>query len=91
MIKAKDPFSDRARAELPMLEAWLKELAGQLLFRGVVHLDLHPGNIIQGECTGALYLIDFNFVYLRPAPGWKRSARSFATTCRIDHHATRAV
>lgn len=90
-ITAKDPFSNSARTDLPMLEAWLRELAGQLLLRGVVHLDLHPGNILQGACTGALYLIDFNFVYLRPSPGWKRDARSFATTCGIDDHATRAL
>lgn len=47
----------------------------RVIERGVVPRDLHPANFIRATNTGTLYLVDFNLVFLRPAPGWAAAAR----------------
>jgi len=43
----------------------VNETMERVLEQEVVPRDVHPGNFIRGKRTGRLYLVDFNFVYLR--------------------------
>ena len=47
----------------------LSELLERVVRRGVIPRDLHAANVIQAFSSGRLYLVDFNLVYLLPAPG----------------------
>jgi tRNA A-37 threonylcarbamoyl transferase component Bud32 len=52
------------------LSAEVAELIGDVAREGVMQRDLTAANFIRGKDTGRLYVVDFNFVHLRPAPGW---------------------
>ena len=53
-IPSQNLFSDLVHHELSELVEWLRTLARELLLGGVVHRDLHAGNIVRGRRTGAL-------------------------------------
>ena len=58
-----------------------EQIAGtvrDVIARGVIPRDVHAANFIQGHRSGRLYMVDFNFVHLRPAPGWRSHVRSLA-------------
>lgn len=62
------------------LSAEIAELIGDVARKGVMHRDLTAANFVRGKDTGRLYVIDFNFVYLRPAPGWWAHADRLSST-----------
>ena len=43
-----------------------------IMSRGVIPRDIHAGNFIRGQRSGRLYVVDFDFVYLVPAWGWRK-------------------
>lgn len=53
----------------PVDTAALKQIERDLIRAGVVHQDDHLANFVQSCSSERLYLVDFEFVWLRPAPG----------------------
>jgi hypothetical protein len=49
----------------------MSNLVGRAIDCGVIPRDIHPGNFIRAHRSGALYMVDFNMIYLRPIPGWR--------------------
>lgn len=47
-----------------------------IMRRGVIPRDIHAGNFIRGELSGRLYIVDFDFVYLVPALGWRKHSNN---------------
>jgi len=57
----------------------IADLLTSVMARGVIHRDIDAANFIRGRCSGKLYLVDFNLIYLRPVPGWRSHVRDFAS------------
>ena len=50
----------------------LQEITTAMAARGVIARDLHGGNLVRAYGSGVVYLVDFNLVWLIPAPRWRR-------------------
>ena len=62
----------RERPEEPeAISMRLQEITTAMATRGVIARDLHAGNLVSAYRSGAVYLVDFNLVWLRPAPRWR--------------------
>lgn len=79
-------FAALVRGGDAALSSWLPRAAAAVVRAGVAPLDMHAGNLLRGLRTGRFYLVDFNFVALRPAPGWRAGVRAFAEICAIPDH-----
>jgi hypothetical protein len=53
----------------------IEELILSVNRKGVAVMDLHPANLLIGETTHSLYLVDFDCSWLSSFPGWGRSLR----------------
>jgi hypothetical protein len=53
----------------------IEELILSVNRKGVAVMDLHAANLLIGETTHSLYLVDFECSWLSSFPGWDRSLR----------------
>jgi hypothetical protein len=67
LIKSADP----AAAEI-------RDNMREILKFGVIPMDVTAASFIRGKVLGRLYVVDFNFVYLFPVPGWRKHAEKLA-------------
>lgn len=55
----------------PELRESIKSVSHQIACRGVLPLDVKPGNLIVGRNTGNLYWVDFEYAHLGSWSGWR--------------------
>jgi hypothetical protein len=60
-------------AATPQLRESIRHHCCVLASRGVLPLDIKPGNLIVGQSTGNLYWIDFELAHLESYWGWKEA------------------
>lgn len=89
LVKITDPALDH-EIHREAVVAGLRGLYTMLFVAGLVHCDLHPGNIFVGR-SGQVVVLDFGFAALMPPPERLAFARFFLSIAFNDGRAAAGI